>query len=176
MDVDWRDVQKPSGYIQKILKGSFSPSNNMLSDFMAAAIPTHSLVPYGQPPTYLRTEGISTFSPAPGSLPSPSSNSPPQYPASGAHHHASGSSTDHKGGSSSKSGDGRKAQSQASQQQQQKQQVLSQQLGAGVTMATVHPEANYPYCWRAVLEAIEAIQKKLYHLVLIVLKITSKME
>ena len=29
-------------------------------------------------------------------------------------------------------------------------------------MATVDPEANYPYCWRAVLEAIDAIQKKLH--------------
>ena len=170
MDVNWREVQKPSGYIQKILKGSFTPSNNMLSDFMAAAIPTHSLVPYGHPPTFLRTEGIDTFSPQPSTVgilaqSSSSSGSPLKYSGNGSHPAASGSTEQHKGNSSKLNGgdgsyNGRRVQPPAGQQQQK--QALAQQLGAGVTMATVDPEANYPYCWRAVLEAIDAIQKKLY--------------
>ena len=149
MAADWAEIRNPSRFVQGVLGANLAPSAAPLSAFMAAAIPAHSLVPYGQPPTYLRTVSTRTLRAGDrrAAAPPPSSSSArwngrQRQQASNSHHNSQ--------------------QGQQQGQHQQQQQRQQQQLGPGVTMATVDPEANYPYCWRAVLEAIAAIEARLH--------------
>jgi len=54
MAADWKSVRNDARFIQSFLH-KYSPSEKPLSEFMAAAIPPHPLVPYGTSPTVLRS-------------------------------------------------------------------------------------------------------------------------
>ena len=164
MAADWAAIRNPSRFVQGVLGAGLAPSPAPLSAFMAAAIPAHSLVPYGQPPTYLRTVSTRTLRAAAAVVPAPASAGT-----------TGSSSSDRRGPSSARWNNSQQQQQQQSQQQhnnrqkqqgqdqqQQQQQGQRQMLGAGVTMATVDPEANYPYCWRAVLAALAAVEARLH--------------
>ena len=62
MKSDWTEVRNDARFIQSFMN-KYEPTDVLLTPFMAAVIPQHSLVPRGYPPHVLYREDISTFKP-----------------------------------------------------------------------------------------------------------------
>ena len=158
MAADWAEVRNPSRFVQGVLGAALAPSAAPLSPFMAAAVPAHSLVPYGQPPTYLRTVNIRALGGG-GAVSSQRGSS--RWVGSTQYGQQQNGQLHHKQRQQHQQQFHHHHEQEYEQEQQQHQPKQQQLLGPNVTMNTVDPEANYPYCWRAVLEAIAAIEARL---------------
>lgn len=180
---DWSSVRNDARFLQSFVT-KFEPLDAPLSEFMAAAVPPHPLVPYGYPPTVLlRTAAAAaavagTHSQVSFSLPSSPSHplciagqfQPQQQGQTGCYFYGDAQLSPSLHPSSSVSnicGSARRT-------RQHMRGVPWERSVDGFVLQRPPPpphaqdlrtfdlDANYPYSWRAALEAMGAIQERVY--------------
>ena len=175
---DWSSVRNDARFLQSFVT-KFEPLDAPLSEFMAAAVPQHPLVPYGYPPTVLlRTAAAAnTHSQVSFSLPSSPSHTlcvpgqlPQQQPPSippGCYFYGDVQLSPSLHPSCSTSnicGCARRMRQhvRGAPWDRGMDGFMLQRVPQAQELGAFDLDANYPYSWRAALEALGAIQERVY--------------